>query len=223
MLLALHDGRVGAGTMCGKRSRHASGSAADDDHVEACVDTDATLQPPRVRRAVKHVAIPWRTPFGGPSASKIRYPPTAPRCQGRSQLSGQIATTRLWQATLAPTHAGTATRKRPRPRPPGWRRIAARLGLGYCLAAAGNPDPAWDWTQWLLTCAPTVRGQNRPARGGGVSSLPARAAPRPPRITSSTCSLGNGRRAHHTRRLNARRLEEAPAPRPLANKEVVRS
>lgn len=34
MLLALHDGHVGAGLMRGKRSRHAGRSAADNNHVE---------------------------------------------------------------------------------------------------------------------------------------------------------------------------------------------
>ena len=34
MLLALHDGQARASLMCGKCSRHASRSAADNDHVE---------------------------------------------------------------------------------------------------------------------------------------------------------------------------------------------
>ena len=83
MLLALHDGHVGAGLLRGKRSCHASRPAADDDHVE--VLRRHRRYSSGLRASVAHIkrCHPSAPPSAVPQPTKIRYPPTAPRW-GRS-------------------------------------------------------------------------------------------------------------------------------------------
>lgn len=88
MLLALHDGHVRAGLMRGKRGRHASRSAADNDHVEGLRRYrrySSGLRASVARIKCRHPSAP---PSAVPQPTKIRHPPTEPRW-GRSSVRGQ--------------------------------------------------------------------------------------------------------------------------------------
>ena len=88
MLFAFNDGHVRTGLMCGKRSRHASRSTADDDHVEGLrryrrYSSELCTFVAHIKR--RHPSAP---PLAAPLPAKNRHPPTAPRW-GRSPARGQ--------------------------------------------------------------------------------------------------------------------------------------